>query len=484
MTWNTQPDPINTISGSGELDLSAGTVIATGSTAARSLADRLSDAINVKDFGASAEASASYNTGAINDAFAAAVERVTATVVFPGEEYDHDDTLLLAPSSGQIHINILGLGGAGSNGVRLNYTGSGVAFTIKNNTRYSLENISLINGGTGTSGLVLTSLTNGSNHGSAWYNKLFVSGFDTGIAIGDSDNKAASELLFGMVEVIGCEDGILITGKTDEPMFSTNIRFLFLASSNCGTQLRVTGNKSDDGAGVAVFGGSTSFNDREFDFEVPGTYYIGHQRIEGTLGQLVRSGNADPTLNSEYVTNVTIEDIKCNYTAAVDGKVALFYQPGHYAVKHSTLQTGYIELGGFDGGGAARKSTLSVKQSTIVRSGAPIRYKADSNTIWDVDHDQSGNTVAEAQNMDESRRYIIDTDGNELTLAKYGAWSESPSGAALTATLGIRDVATADLPAAAAAMDNSIIIEEAGANTCNLVVYKNGERFKVALTES
>jgi len=45
-------------------------------------------------------------------------------------------------------------------------------------------------------------------------------------------------------------------------------------------------------------------------------------------------------------------------------------------------------------------------------------------------------------------------------------------------------VATADLPAAGVAQDGKMIIEETGANSCNLVLYKGGERFKVALTES
>jgi hypothetical protein len=369
---------------------------------------------DVRDYGVSQSASAATNAAGFQAAIDAAVATRKGEILIPPGTYDFNVGLVQAPASAQTHINWRGLGGSGENGVVLRYTGSGgTALTIKNNTRYSMQNIALLDGGTGSIGLALTSLTNGSNHGSSYYNLIYIDGFTTGLAIGDSANRAASELLFGILEVKNATDGVLITGKTDEPMFSTNIRFHFLASSFCTTQLRVTGNKNDDGAGVAVFGGSTSFNTRDFDFEVPGTYYIGHQRIEGTLGQLIRSGNADPTLNSAYVTNVTIEDMKANYTATTDGKVAMFYQPGHYTIRGSTLQTGYIELGGYDGGAGPRKSTLTVEQSTIVRSGTAIRYKASSNTVWVVDHRLSGNTIAEAVNMDDDRTYLVKTDGTE-----------------------------------------------------------------------
>jgi hypothetical protein len=49
---------------------------------------------------------------------------------------------------------------------------------------------------------------------------------------------------------------------------------------------------------------------------------------------------------------------------------------------------------------------------------------------------------------------------------------------------GIWTVSTANLPAANSALNGKVMIEETGANSCNLVAYKGGERFKVAMTES
>jgi hypothetical protein len=411
---------------------------------------------------------------------AAVAARVGTIVLEPGI-HTISTGLVQAPASGQTHINWIGLGGAGLNGVILNYTGTGgTALTIKNNTRYTFENIRIINGGTGTRGLFLTSNTVGSNHGPANYINVFVSGFDTNVQIGDTDNKAASEILFINLETSSADVGLLVQGPASGTSFSTNIRFIALQATLCGDVIVVAGDNEGTQIKLTVWGFSCSFNDREFDFQVPGMYDISSGYTESdTDGQLFRSGSSDPTANSAYVTNLSIRSVITNYPSTPSNFVALAYQPGHYLIEQSTLQTGRIELGGFDGGAGPRKSTIEVKSTTIARSGNPIVYKAASNTIWSVTYRQNGNTNTEAVNQDEDREYIIDTSGNELTLTKYGAWSASAGGDALAATLGIRVVATASLPAASSDMNGSVIIEDAGAGDRNIIIYAGSQRFRI-----
>jgi hypothetical protein len=411
----------------------------------------------------------------------AAVTAGVGTILLDGGTHNFSTGLVQAPASGQTHINWLGLGGSGSTGVILNYTGSGgTALTIKNNTRYQFENIRIVNSGTGTRGLFLTSLTTGSNHGPAKFNNVFVTGFDDDVQIGDTDNKAASELLFENLETSDATRGVLIQGPASGTSYSTNIRFIGHQATQCGDVLVVAGDNEGTQVKVTIWGFSYSYNDREWDLQVPGMYDFSSGYTESdTDGQLFRSGSSTPSANSAYVTNLSIRSVITNYPSSPSNIVACAYQPGHYLIEQSTLQTGKIELGGYDGGAGPRKSTMEVKSATIVRSGSPIIYRSGSNTIWSIDYKQNGNTNTEAVNQDEDRRYVIDTSGNEYDLATYGAWSASAGGDALEATLGTRIVLTADLPAASSDMNGSIIIEDAG--TCNLVIYKGGARYRTAL---
>jgi hypothetical protein len=361
----------------------------------------------------------------------------------------------------------------------------GTALTIKNNTRYTVKNLRFTDGGTGALGTYLTSLAVGSNHGPGTFENCFWTGFTTDVQIGDTSNQAASEILFIQCEVDSATTGVLVQGPASGTSFTTNIRFIGIQAVGCTTVIKVAGDDEGTQIKLSVWGFSFSENTLEFDFQVPGIYRITDGYAEhGTSGQLVKSGSATATANVAYMTKLSFESVITNYTDSPSDFVCLFYQPGSYAMRECTLSTGGIELGGFDGGGGARKATLKLEGCTIVKASDHIAYKASSNTIWNVRVEGCGYANVEAVNMLEDRHYIINTSGTELTLAKYGAWSESAGGAALTATLGLRVVATADLPAAAAAMDGSVIIENTGANSCNLVVYDGGERFKVALTES
>lgn len=68
--------------------------------------------------------------------------------------------------------------------------------------------------------------------------------------------------------------------------------------------------------------------------------------------------------------------------------------------------------------------------------------------------------------------FYTETDGEQRTyVGVNGAWQ------------GIRPVlrvvATASLPAAAAAMNGTVLIEDVGAGDRNLIVYAGGERFRI-----
>ena len=440
--------------------------------------------IDVTDpaYGASPNNTPAQNSVALQAAIDAAVAAEVATIVVPGgERYEFDTPLVQAPVSGQTHINWLGVGGAGAAGVTLHYTGSGgTALTIKNNTRYSFKNIRIQDGATGARGLFLTSVDVGSNHGPALFENVFITGFTTDVQIGDTDNRAASEIMFVMCEFDSATTGCLVQGPASGTSFSTSIRFIGVQAVNCGTVIKVAGDKNGTPIKLSVWGFSFSENTLEFDLQVPGTYRITDGYAEhSTSGQFLKSGSGTATENSALVTKVALESVITNYPASPSNFVALFYQPGNYAVRECSLSTGSIQIGGYDGGAGPRKSSLVIDGSTIVPvAGAPVQYKASSNTIWSVRHVGSGDTNTEATNTDEERHYVIDTAGAEFTIAKFGAWSASAGGDALKAALGTRIVATASLPAASADMNGTHLIEDAGAGVFNHIVYAGGARYR------
>lgn len=66
-----------------------------------------------------------------------------------------------------------------------------------------------------------------------------------------------------------------------------------------------------------------------------------------------------------------------------------------------------------------------------------------------------------------------DSDGQETTyVAVAGQWRPLRG--------GLRTVATASLPAAGASMNGTILLENAGAGTQNLILYASGERHRIS----
>lgn len=90
MTWYTQPDPI---SGIGVPDYGPLPVIATGSTEARTLADRFADVINVKDYGAIGDGITDDYASLVNAEAARAA--VGGVLEFPPGTYNVSATLTI-----------------------------------------------------------------------------------------------------------------------------------------------------------------------------------------------------------------------------------------------------------------------------------------------------------------------------------------------------------------------------------------------------
>jgi hypothetical protein len=413
----------------------------------------------------------------------AAVTAGVGTILLDGGTHNFSTGLVQAPASGQTHINWLGLGGTGSTGVILNYTGSGgTALTIKNNTRYQFENIRIVDGGTGARGLFLTSLTAGSNHGPATFSNVVVTGFDDDVQIGDTDNKAASELTFINLETGSATRGVLIQGPTSGTSYSSNIRFISYQATSCTTALTTAGDNANGNVTVFVWGFSFSFCDTDFDLQVPGMYRISSGITENSGDEtFLKCGSATATANTAIVTHVVLDNCYLNIPSSPSNRVIQLNQPGHYSIRDSLIQTGSIILGGYDGGAGPRKGSLIVENSSILSSEAPVLYRANSNTIWSVRMYGVGSAQSEMVNQFEDRHFLFNTSGTQLNIAKFGAWSASAGGDALNATLGTRIVLTADLPAASSDMDGSIIIEDAVGGLCNLVIYKGGARWRTAL---
>jgi hypothetical protein len=409
-----------------------------------------------------------------------AVSVGSATIKFLGKTYNHT-ALTLAPTSGQVHVSFIGLGGAGSSGTILNYTGTGgTALTIKDNSRYRFENIRLQDGGTGAIGLFLTSVAVGSNHGPATYINTTVTGFTTDVQIGDTDNKAASELTFINLETSSATTGTLIQGPTSGTSFSSNIRFISYQATSCTSALVTAGDDSNGNVTVFVWGFSFSFCTTDFDLQVPGMYRISSGITENNTDEtFLKCGSATATANTAVVSHVVMDSCYLNIPSSPSNRVIQLNQPGHYSIRDCLIQTGSIILGGYDGGAGPRKGSLIVENTSILSTDDPIIYRASSNTIWSVRMFGVGSAQSEMVNQEEDRHFIFNTSGTELNIAKYGAWSASAGGDAIAATLGTRVVATADLPAASSDMNGSVLIEDAGAGDRNIIIYAGAQRFRI-----
>lgn len=407
VTWDTQPRGIDGLSRLSGADNAF--VTATGSTIPRTLANRFGEFINIKDFGASSDATPSYNSGAIQDAFDAAIEAVTATVLIPAEAYQYDTGLTLAPDSSQIHVNILGIGGVGGSGTRLIYTGTnGQALTIQNNTRFGVSNLALINNGSGTNeGLVVRSLAAGSNTGPGLWQNIRIAGFDIDAHFGNSADFAVSEQLFINFEVqTATSIGFFMEDSTGA-YNTTNFNFMGFYGASNGTGFKWTGPPGANGPPVKFYGGSSSNNGLDFDFETPAQVYIGGMHIDSG-GYFIRFGPSDPSTGGLAQASLFVEGLQTSYTSASNGIFCKLHHAGRYTFRNCIFNnTGYFSLDGATGA----QGTLIVHATTIDDSN-PIRYTGN-RSVWSVDLFDVGTDTGTPGLQIDDRRYIIRNDGTE-----------------------------------------------------------------------
>lgn len=118
--------------------------------------DKLSDQINIKDFGASPSATATANAAAINAALIEAARRGGDIVRMSGGTYQFNGTITI-PSRCKLQGVSIGYGVSSS--TVLQYTGNGVAIQMGDNAGngyYSkIQDFALKNSGTGTIGILL-----------------------------------------------------------------------------------------------------------------------------------------------------------------------------------------------------------------------------------------------------------------------------------------------------------------------------------------
>lgn len=85
---------------------------------------------------------------------------------------------------------------------------------------------------------------------------------------------------------------------------------------------------------------------------------------------------------------------------------------------------------------------------------------------------QTGLTADKPTTPDLDHIFYTESDGEQRTfVAVAGVW--------VGIRPALRTVATASLPAAAAALNGTILLEDAGAGDRNIVIYAEGQRFRI-----
>ncbi len=437
----------------------AETPTATGTTTARAMATRLIEYVNVKDFGALGNDSAD-DTAAIQLAFDYAIAAVSATVVFPRGVYRHT-ALTLAPGSGAINVNLLGLGGAGSSGVVLKYTGTGgTALTIKNNTRFRMDNLRLTDAGTGAKGLFITSLAVGSSTGPGVLSNIYITGFTKNYVVGESGGESASEFSYYGFEVdSGTSHGVEINGAN-----SLNHTFYHLNMTS-----NAVGLEAVDPDNIYIYGGSSTSNTtQDFAFRPAGAFGVYGYRSEG--GNVFVTVGPDASAGAGSPTNMTIANCRIAATGLAANRAIRLHKAGQYSIHNNHIQDGHISI--------LMANTVSAYvdiRGNLVVDGTYLYEFEDNNTVTcEVECRGNRSATASAANY-WTDEHFIQNGATKVPLSSIDMSDPTAPKQYLHAAI----VATGSLPAAATAMNGRIIIEDAGSGNRNLLFYAGGERFRI-----
>ena len=208
--------------------------------------------------------------------------------------YKITSTLRLSPPGYSIGTGIVG---TNSEAVRIQwYGGDAPAIVLDGRTRgLRLENFTLENVGRPGLGVGIRFGGDviGTNHSRGALERVRVSGFNEGIAIGDTARHAASEMTFRQVLVDHCDTGIVVRDNQ-----SVNLEF-----SQLGLSYNTVGLLGLGGSGVHVIGGD---------------------------------GN--------WRASATIRDNRVNNTAAADKRAIRIHAAGNFTIDNNDLWEGHIAL--------------------------------------------------------------------------------------------------------------------------------------------
>jgi hypothetical protein len=415
LAFDSAGDPVAMEAGDGSAD----TVTATGSTTARSLAERAIEYVNVKDFGALGD-DATDDTAAIQAAFdfAKAVSQAGATVVFPRGVYRHT-ALTLQPTSGQIHVNLLGLGGALA--VRLKYTGTGgTALTIKNNTRFFIDNLRISDAGTGAIGLFITSLAVGSSTGPANIKNVYIDGFTKNYVVGEAAGNAASEFTYHNLEVVnGTSHGVEINAAN-----SLNHNFFGLNMTD-----NAVGIEAVDPDNIYIYGGSaTGSTTQDIALRAAGAYGIYGFRSEGanrflTVGPDASAGAGSPT-------NIAIKGCRIAATDAADNRAIRLHKAVQADISNNHIADGHVSM--------LMANTVSAYVSlkgNLLVSSVPYEFEDNNTSTCRVDARGNRSDTASSDNYWPDK-YIIHSLGAEKPYG-FASVVATTSGGNVTLATGI-----------------------------------------------
>ena len=362
--------------------------------------------LNVKDFGAIPDDTGD-DTTAIQAALNVAMYTTQAAVVFPAGTYLVRD-LVLSPSSSPskvINVNLIGL--AASDDVILRYIGtSGTALTIANNQNFHLENLRIMNRGTGTNtGLKITSLTGSSSTGPATVNNVRIDAFDVGLQIGGDAGNSASEMLFENVYLYGNTTGVLCP-PTAYYTTNINMKSLLMSQGTTGVLWQCRG-------GLHIDGGSASYVTTVFKLQIPSrgndTTSISNYFAEGQAQLLVWGPD---TPGPGYGGVLKVSNLAAYWGSPLTRQIVL-NALGNVTISDSAPH-GLIEIAGqidASNSDGFREGVVTIEGNAF---GTPIGYVVSGaqNTRVYV----RGNIQARSGNIQLDEIFYLDSSGNRTNI--------------------------------------------------------------------
>jgi len=248
--------------------------------------------------------------------------------------YKITSTLRLSPPGYSIGTGIVG---TSSEAVRIQwYGGDAPAIVLDGRTRgLRLENFTLENVGRPGLGVGIRFGGDviGTNHSRGALERVRVSGFNEGIAIGDTARHAASEMTFRQILVDHCDSGIVVRDNQ-----SVNLEF-----SQLGLSYNTVGLLGLGGSGVHVIGGSVGHEAEDFAIRAELKRWTIEKVVSEGAGRFLTYGS-EAGGDGNWRASATIRDNRVNNTAAADKRAIRIHAAGNFTIDNNVLWEGHIAL--------------------------------------------------------------------------------------------------------------------------------------------